>query len=84
MTPVLQASSPILVGKGELARVTKTVTVAQVVTAPVTAGQQLGTMTIEADGRTLAEIPIIASAAVERLTLWELTVRLLRRTCMGG
>lgn len=84
VTPVLQASSPILVGKGELARVTKTVTVAQEVTAPVAAGQQLGTMTIEADGRTLAEIPIIASAAVERLTLWELTVRLLRRTCMGG
>lgn len=84
VTPVLQASSPILVGKGELARVTKSVTVAEEVTAPVAAGQQLGTMTIEADGRTLAEIPIIASAAVERLTLWELTVRLLRRTCMGG
>ena len=84
VTPVLQASSPILVGKGELARVTKSVTVAGEVTAPVAAGQQLGTMTIEADGRVLAEIPIIASAAVERLTLWELTVRLLRRTCMGG
>lgn len=84
VTPVLQASSPILVGKGELARVTKSVTVAEEVTAPVAAGQQLGTMTIEADGRVLAEIPIIASAAVERLTLWELTVRLLRRTCMGG
>ena len=84
VTPVLQASSPILVGKGELPRVTKSVTVAGEVTAPVAAGQQLGTMTIEADGRVLAEIPIIASAAVERLTLWELTVRLLRRTCMGG
>ena len=84
VTPVLQASSPILVGKGELARVTKSVTVAGEVTAPVAAGQQLGTMSIEADGRVLAEIPIIASAAVERLTLWELTVRLLRRTCMGG
>lgn len=84
VTPVLQASSPILVGKGELPRVTKSVTVAGEVTAPVAAGQELGTMTIEADGRVLAEIPIIASAAVERLTLWELTVRLLRRTCMGG
>ena len=84
VTPVLQASSPILVGKGELPRVTKSVTVAGEVTAPVAAGQQRGTMTIEADGRVLAEIPIIASAAVERLTLWELTVRLLRRTCMGG
>lgn len=84
VTPVLQASSPILVGKGELPRVTKSVEVAGEVTAPVAAGQQLGTMTIEADGRVLAEIPIIASAAVERLTLWELTVRLLRRTCMGG
>ena len=60
VTPVLQASSPILVGKGELPRVTKSVTVAGEVTAPVAAGQELGTMTIEADGRVLAEIPIIA------------------------
>lgn len=48
----------------------------------VAAGQQLGTLTISANGETLAEIPIIAPEAIERLTWWELTCRLLRRLCM--
>ena len=84
VTPVLQESAPILIGKGEQARVTKTVTLPEEVTAPIAAGQQVGTLTIATDERTLAEIPIILPVAIERLTLWELTVQLLRRTCMGS
>lgn len=84
VTPVLQESAPILVEKGEQARVTKTVTLPEEVTAPIAAGQQLGTLTIATDDRTLAEIPIISPVAIDRLTLWELTVQLLRRTCMGS
>lgn len=83
LTPVLQDTAPILIEKGEQARITKTVTLAEEVTAPVAAGQQLGTLTIAADTRTLAEIPIIAPETIEKLTLWEMTVRLLRRMCMG-
>lgn len=83
LTPVLQASAPILIEKAERARVTKTVTLTQKVTAPVSAGQQLGTLTVATDTRTLAEIPIIAPEAIEKLTLWELTAQLLRRACMG-
>ena len=82
--PQLQPSAPILIEKGEQAKVTKTVTLCEEVTAPVAAGQQLGTLTIATDQRTLAEIPIIAPAAVEKLSLWELTVRILRRVCMGN
>lgn len=84
VTPVLQDSAPILIEKGEQARVTKTVTLPEEVTAPIAAGQQIGTLTIATDTRTLAEIPIVSPAAIERLTLWELTVQLLRRTCMGS
>ncbi len=84
VTPVLQESAPILIEKGEQARVTKTVTLPEEVTAPIAAGQQVGTLTIATDERTLAEIPIISPTAIDRLTLWELTVQLLRRTCMGG
>lgn len=82
LTPVLQDASPILIEKREQARVTKTVELCEEVAAPVTAGQQLGTLTIATDERTLAEIPIVAPAAVERLSLWELTTRLLRHLCM--
>ena len=82
--PILQPAAPILVEKGEQAKVTKTVTLCEEITAPVAAGQQLGTLTIATDRRTLAEIPIIAPSAVEKLSLWELTVRILRRVCMGN
>lgn len=84
ITPVLQGSAPILIRKEEQARVTKTVTLDEAVTAPISAGQQVGTLTIATDERTLAEIPIVAPSAVEKLTLWELTVRLLRLTFMSS
>ena len=84
LTPVLQQTAPILIEKGELAGITKTVTLCQEVEAPVEAGQQLGTLTLSTSTRTLAEIPIIAPQAVEKLTLWELAARLLKRACMGG
>ena len=84
LTPVLQQTAPILIEKGELAGITKTVTLCQEVEAPVAAGQQLGTLTLSTSTRTLAEIPIIAPQAIEKLTLWELAARLLKRACMGG
>lgn len=83
--PVLQESSPILIEKEMQAGITKTVTLEQEVAAPVQAGQTLGRMAItSADGQLLAEIPIIAPETVEKLTWWELTVRLLRRICMSA
>ena len=84
LTPVLQQTAPILVEKGELAGITKTVTLCQEVEAPVAAGRQLGTLTLATSTRTLAEIPIIAPQSVEKLTLWELAARLLKRACMGS
>ncbi len=83
LTPEPQSSAPILIEKGEQARVTKTIELCEEVTAPVQAGQQLGTLTIATDERILAEIPIIAPSAVEKVTLWELTTQLLRKLCMG-
>lgn len=81
--PVLQKTDPLLVEKGMQARVKRTVTMLSELTAPVQAGQQVGTLTLETDVGVLAEIAIVAPAAVERLSWWELTVRLLRKLCMG-
>lgn len=81
--PVLQKTDPLLVEKGIQTRVKRTVTMLPELTAPVQAGQQVGTLTLETDAGVLAEIAIVAPAAVERLSWWELTVRLLRKLCMG-
>lgn len=83
LTPILQQSAPILIDKAVQAQVTKTVTLEPELEAPVEAGQQVGTMTVTAGEKTLAEIPIVAAEGVEKLTLWELTAQLLRRLCMG-
>ena len=84
LTPVLQQTAPILIEKGEQAKVTRTVSVCGEIAAPIAAGQQLGTLTLSAGERVLAEIPIIAPDSIERLTLWEMTVRLLKSACMSG
>lgn len=83
VTPVLQNTAPILIEKSELSRITKTVDLTSSVDAPVQRGQQLGTMTISAGDRILTQIPIEAGSTVEKLGLWELTVRLLRKLCMA-
>ena len=84
VAPVLQQSAPILIDKAVQAQVSKAVTLEPELTAPVAAGQQVGTMTVTAGDNTRAVIPLVASETVDRLTLWQLTVRLLRRLCMGG
>ena len=84
LQPVLQESSPILIEKGMQSSVTKAVTLADEVTAPVAAGQELGKLRISAGSQVLAEIPIIAPTAVEKLSWWDLTVRLLKNICMGA
>ncbi len=84
LTPVLQEVSPILIEKGELSRVKKTVDLCSEITAPVKAGQQLGTLRIETDARELAQIPILAPGDIEKLTTWQMTVRLLRKLCMAA
>lgn len=84
LTPALQQSAPILIDKALQAQVTKTVTLEPELEAPVEAGQRVGTMTVTAGDKTLAEIPVVASESIDRLTLWQLATQLLRRLCMSS
>ena len=52
------------------------------VTAPVSQGQRLGTMTVKAGEQILAEIPMVAESGVEKVTFWQMYKRLLRKVCM--
>ena len=73
----------ILVDKGQRSSIQHEVTLEESVTAPVSQGQRLGTLTIRAGEQVLAQIPLVASEPVARLTTWDLMVQLLRRTAMG-
>lgn len=84
LTPQVENASELLISRSELSQVTKTVVMEPEITAPVAAGQQVGTLKIETEERVLAEIPIVAPRAVERLTLWQMTTKILRSLCMGG
>ena len=55
----------------------------EAVTAPVSLGQRLGTMTVKAGEQVLAEIPLVAAESVEKLTFGQLFVRILKKVAMA-
>ena len=71
-----------LIDKGQKASVTTEVVLETEIPAPVSLGQRLGTMTVKAGEQILAEIPMVAEQAVERLTFWQMYQRLLKHLCM--
>jgi len=73
----------LLVDKALRQQVTTQVLPAQEVTAPVRAGQELGTIRICAGERTLAEIPLVAAEDVPRLTWLQLSLLVMKRLVMA-
>ena len=71
-----------LIDKGQKNLVTTEVTLDEEVTAPVSQGQKLGTLTIKAGDKILAEIPMVAETGVEKITFWQMYKKLLRKVCM--
>ena len=71
-----------LIDKGQKNLVTTEVTLEEAVTAPVSQGQRLGTLTVKAGEQILAEIPMVAESSVEKVTWWQMYLRLLRKVCM--
>ena len=82
--PVASGEEQLLIDKGLRQSVTRTVELLPSVQAPVSQGQRLGTLTIQADGQVLGEIPLVAEKAVPRLTWKDLFQNLLRRVCMAA
>ena len=71
-----------LIDKNQKASVSTEVQLEEEVTAPVSKGQRLGTMTVKAGDRILAEIPMVAEEGVEKLTWGQMYLRLLKKVCM--
>ena len=74
----------LLVDKGQKSSVTTQVTLEESVTAPVSRGQRLGTLTVKAGEQVLAQVPLVAKEPVERLSFGDLFVKIFRRVAMAG
>ena len=73
----------LLIDKAQRSSVTTQITLEEGVTAPVSQGQKLGTMTVKAGEQVLSQIPLVAAEGVERLSFGEVFVLLLRRAAMA-
>ena len=82
VTAIPASDGRMLIDKGQKSLVTTEVVLDEEVTAPVSQGQRLGTMTVKAGEQILAEIPMVAAQPVEKLTFWQMFKILLRKVCM--
>ena len=76
-------SAQLLVEKNQANSITTEVELEPTVTAPVSMGQRLGTLTIKNQEQVLREIPLVAAEPVERLNWGDLTVKILRQIAMA-
>lgn len=76
--------SAVLVEKGKKNEITSRLELPEQVQAPVQAGQQLGTLTILQEGQVLKTLPLTAADSVERLSWWDVFLRLLRQAAFGS
>ena len=54
------------------------------VTAPVSRGQRLGTLTVKVGEQTIRQVPLVAREGVEKLTWWDLMLQVLRKIAMAA
>ena len=74
-----------LVQKSQAGGLSQSVTLAEQVEAPVSTGQELGTLTVtDAAGETVQSIPIRAAQSVERLTFGTMLRRMLSAAFFAG
>jgi len=81
--PKLSEAPSLLIDKAQKSTVTTEVQLEESLTAPVSQGQRLGTMTVRSGEQILKEIPLVAAEGVVRLTFGDIFVRVLRRASMA-
>ena len=72
-----------LVEKGQLNQVTFRTQLDETVTAPVSRGQRLGTLSVMVGEQVLTQIPLVAQDSVGRRTWGQLFREVLQKVCMG-
>ena len=86
VTVVPNEQTGLLIDKSQKANVTTELSLEESVTAPVSQGQRLGTLTIRCGEQILAQIPMVAQTAVPRLRWGQIFFQVLQRLTMrqGG
>ena len=83
VSPRMGEAGTVLMDKAQKNAVITETVLEESVTAPVSQGQRLGTLTVRAGEKILAEIPLVAAETVERLTWGDLFVRVLSMAAMA-
>ena len=73
----------LLIDKSQKGMVTTEFSLEPEITAPVSKGKKLGTMTIKAGAQILKQTPLVAEYAVPRLQFGQLFIRMLKRLAMA-
>ena len=73
----------LLIDKSQRDSVTTEIKLDSEISAPVSRGQKLGTMTVRAGQQVLTQIPMVAEEGVARLTWGDIFLRLLKKLCMA-
>ena len=74
----------ILIDKSQKNAVSVTMELESEVTAPVSKGQRLGTLTVRSGEQILAQIPLVAEKTVEKCSFWQMFLRVLKTVAMSN
>ena len=83
VTAIPAEDTQFLIDKSQRDSVTTQVTLEEQISAPVSKGQKLGTMTVKAGEQVLAQVNMVAQTGVPKLTLGDIFTRILRQICMA-
>ena len=72
-----------LLDKGQVDQVTTQILLEETIAAPVSKGQKVGTLTVRVGEQVLAQVPMVATQTVPRLTWWDLFLQVLQRMTMA-
>ena len=76
-------SAPLLIDKAHKNTVSTEIELEELVAAPVSKGQKVGTMTVRVGEQILTRVPMVAESAVERLSYGDIFMIVLRRLLMS-
>ena len=83
VTAIPSEDVKLLIDKGQKDQVNIQVALAECLTAPVSKGQKIGTLTVRVGEQILRQVPMVANDTVPRLTWWELFVQILQKLAMA-
>lgn len=82
--PVPETATPLLLEKAQAGSITRELQLPESVSAPVAAGQTLGSLIVKTGEHVLAEIPLIAGEPVSKITFPQMLGRLTRHLFMAA